>query len=156
MEVVRNNVGQNGVVDSIDVAALPEQINRRIDHLFDRGHQIGHAYFLGVNSLKDSISVGGFSLTNFRKPQSSSRQSNANGMADESDGISCPQTCDLRPFVSSARTVSFSIDYVTFAGFWAGRFNNGQAGSVIAASPTARWHDETSHKPDFLPGMTSG
>jgi hypothetical protein len=52
---------------------------------------------------------------------------------------------DLRALVSPTGTVSFRVDYVIFAGFWAGRFNSGQAGSVPAASPISRWHNETSH-----------
>ena len=62
MEVVRRNIGENGFVDSIDVAALLEQINGRIEHLFDRDHQIGHAYFMGVNSLKDLLEVFRFQV----------------------------------------------------------------------------------------------
>jgi hypothetical protein len=47
---------------------------------------------------------------------------------------SLPKSYDLRPLVSRARTVSFRIGYVIFAGFWAGKFTNGQAGSAVAAS----------------------
>jgi 5-methylcytosine-specific restriction enzyme B len=53
VEIVRHKVGQNGIVDSIDVAALLDQVNRRIEQLFDRDHQIGHAYFLGIKSVRD-------------------------------------------------------------------------------------------------------
>jgi hypothetical protein len=62
MEVVRRNVGNRGVLESIDVAALVNQINGRIEHLFDRDHQIGHAYFLGVSSLRDLLEVFRFQV----------------------------------------------------------------------------------------------
>jgi 5-methylcytosine-specific restriction protein B len=62
MDVVRRNVGQSGIVDSIDVAALVDQINGRIELLFDRDHRIGHAYFLGVKSLKDLLEVFSFQV----------------------------------------------------------------------------------------------
>jgi 5-methylcytosine-specific restriction protein B len=62
MEVVRRNVGNRGVVESIDIPALVDQINGRIEHLFDRDHQIGHAYFLGVKSLKDLLEVFRFQV----------------------------------------------------------------------------------------------
>lgn len=51
VQVIRDIVGNNGVVDGVDVASLLEAINRRIELLYDRDHQIGHSYFLGVDSL---------------------------------------------------------------------------------------------------------
>ena len=52
-DVIRAKVGVNGVVGGVDVARLLEVINRRVETLYDREHQIGHAYFLGVESLED-------------------------------------------------------------------------------------------------------
>ena len=52
-DVIRRVVGQNGVVESIDLAKLLDAINRRVELLYDRDHQIGHSYFLQVSSLAD-------------------------------------------------------------------------------------------------------
>lgn len=44
---------KNGIVDRIDLSALLEIINKRIEKLLDRDHMIGHSYFLSVESLDD-------------------------------------------------------------------------------------------------------
>lgn len=44
-------------VDGIDVQLLLTKINQRIDYLYDRDHQIGHAYFIGKKSASELIEV---------------------------------------------------------------------------------------------------
>ena len=52
-DVVRATCGNRGNVEGVDVAAMLDAINRRIELLFDRDHQIGHAYFAGVTTLEE-------------------------------------------------------------------------------------------------------
>ena len=52
-DVVRENVGDNGVVYEVDVAELVDTMNQRIEFLYSRDHMLGHSYFLGVQNLKD-------------------------------------------------------------------------------------------------------
>lgn len=52
-ELIRDLVGEDGVVAEVKVAELLEKINDRIELLFDRDHQIGHSFFLGVETLLD-------------------------------------------------------------------------------------------------------
>jgi hypothetical protein len=42
-----------GAVDGVDLATLLTTINERIEYLFDREHQIGHAYFIHCVSRTD-------------------------------------------------------------------------------------------------------
>jgi len=51
--VIRTNVGEGGNIAGANVAALLDKINKRIELLYDRDHQIGHSYLMKVDSLKD-------------------------------------------------------------------------------------------------------
>ena len=48
---LRDFIGNDGKVEDVDVASILEIINQRIEFLYDRDHQIGHAYFKGLKSL---------------------------------------------------------------------------------------------------------
>lgn len=43
---------ENGIVNGIELSALLETINKRIEKLLDKDHMIGHSYFLSVEGLK--------------------------------------------------------------------------------------------------------
>jgi 5-methylcytosine-specific restriction protein B len=55
--VICQHVGKDGVVQGVDVAALLETLNQRIELLLGRDHALGHAFFLGVTSLDDLAEV---------------------------------------------------------------------------------------------------
>jgi len=52
-EVIRSEVGDDGVLGDVDTAEILEAINSRIELLYDRDHQIGHSYFIDVQSFDD-------------------------------------------------------------------------------------------------------
>ena len=52
-DVVRDHVGDRGVLEGVNVARLLEVMNGRIEVLLDRDHQLGHSYFLKRTSLAD-------------------------------------------------------------------------------------------------------
>jgi 5-methylcytosine-specific restriction protein B len=47
-------------IDDLDLNSMLATINRRIERLLDRDHQIGHAYFMGV--AKEDDPIGGLKL----------------------------------------------------------------------------------------------
>lgn len=52
-EVVRREVGEEGMIGDVDVAGIMEVMNQRIQFLYDREHTLGHALFLEVESLEE-------------------------------------------------------------------------------------------------------
>ncbi len=52
--IVREEVG---VIEGIDIAAILEVMNQRIEYFYDREHSLGHAFFLNVETLSDLQSV---------------------------------------------------------------------------------------------------
>ncbi len=52
-DIIRELVGEEGVINDVDVALLLERINDRIEFLYDRDHQIGHAFLLNVTGLQE-------------------------------------------------------------------------------------------------------
>lgn len=53
LNVVRASVGNDGKVGGVDVPALLNTLNQRIELLYDRDHQIGHSYLMKVKSLAE-------------------------------------------------------------------------------------------------------
>jgi DNA polymerase III delta prime subunit len=49
-KIIKDSVGE---VNGIEISAILEIINKRIEFLYDRDHMIGHSYFLDVKSLED-------------------------------------------------------------------------------------------------------
>lgn len=55
--VIRDKVGNAGIVEGVDFVQLLEAINERITALLDREHQIGHSYFMKIRSVVDLADV---------------------------------------------------------------------------------------------------
>lgn len=47
----------NKVINGIDLQELLETLNKRIEILYDREHTLGHAFFMGVETFDDLVSV---------------------------------------------------------------------------------------------------
>lgn len=56
-EELASNALEEGVVEGVDVAETLEVINQRLRYLYDRDHQIGHAWLMKVRSFKDLCQV---------------------------------------------------------------------------------------------------
>lgn len=52
LDLISEKVGENGVVDGVNVRELLHKINRRIEFLYDCDHMIGHSYFLNCFNLE--------------------------------------------------------------------------------------------------------
>ncbi|MCM3513318.1 MAG: AAA family ATPase [Carnobacterium sp.] len=52
-DVIRENVGDNGIIDTVDVAEILDILNKRIRVLYDREHTLGHAFFINNQSMED-------------------------------------------------------------------------------------------------------
>lgn len=52
-DVIRENVGDNGIIDNVDVAEILDTLNKRIRLLYDREHTLGHAFFMNNQSIED-------------------------------------------------------------------------------------------------------
>lgn len=55
--VIEKTVGEEGVIEEVEVDALLKCMNSRIEALYDRDHLVGHSYFLKVKTLNDLKSV---------------------------------------------------------------------------------------------------
>lgn len=52
-DVIRENVGDNGIIDTVDVAEILDILNKRIRVLYDREHTLGHAFFINNQTMED-------------------------------------------------------------------------------------------------------
>jgi 5-methylcytosine-specific restriction protein B len=52
-QVLRKYVGENGVLEGVDVARLLEVLNGRLEQLLDRDHCLGHALLLRISNLEE-------------------------------------------------------------------------------------------------------
>ena len=52
IKIIKENVGEEGVLEGVDISGLLATLNNRIEILYDRDHQLGHSYFMKVGSLK--------------------------------------------------------------------------------------------------------
>jgi len=52
-QILEVSVGKDGVINGIDLTALLDTINQRIEILYDRDHQVGHSYLMKIKTLID-------------------------------------------------------------------------------------------------------
>ena len=52
-DVVRESTGNDGVVGDVDIAALLDTMNQRIEFLYSRDHMLGHSYLLQLENLTE-------------------------------------------------------------------------------------------------------
>lgn len=53
LDLITQMVGNQGVIDNVDIRQLLDTMNRRIEFLYDRDHMIGHSFFLPCATLED-------------------------------------------------------------------------------------------------------